>query len=377
MATESVHESANAQNASDSLIGAASPAKRLDFITVESATDQRIAHFTNLKDPTLRLAEFGGKTARFIAEGETVSRHLLESRRYQVESVLLTPHHAEKVKDALDELESRKDLANTRIPIYICPADLLEKLSGFNFHRGILASARVPPPTPLADILASSRVLVVLEKVVSMDNVGSIFRNLACFVDVDEAAVLLTPDCCHPLYRKAIRVSVGHVLRVKFGTLNRWPTLWGKRSGAVKQTWDENATKGQYGADPALYADSPIYRGDGAKKLHPNINAQSFESEDDGADGDELQDDLAAIKAAGFQTIAMTPHPTAKDIRDFSRTVKEQNRPKIAIILGAEGPGLQLPVLERADHRIKIPMSEGSDSLNVATSLAVALSWLV
>ena len=146
----------------------------------------------------------------------------------------------------------------------------------------------------------------------------------------------------------------------------------------------EKALKGQYGTDPALYASSPIYfRGGNAteQKLHPNIDAKALEVDglnlDDSAEGNEEDDDLCALKRAGFQTIAMTPHPTAVDIREFSQTLKAQGKPKIAIILGAEGPGLQQPTLERVDHRVKIPMSEGSDSLNVATSLAVALSWLV
>lgn len=373
----------------------------LERIQISSTDDVRIAHFTNLRDPTLRLAEHSGKTSRFIAEGETVSRHLLESKMYEVESILITPHHMAKMSDALEDLEKRTDLPDRPVPLYICPADLLEKLSGFNFHRGVLASAPVPPPKPLPEILATSRVLVILEHVVSMDNVGSIFRNLACFVPVEEAAVLLTPGSCHPLYRKAIRVSVGHALRVKFGTLNNWPTVWGKRpvvkggkksngtgaadeeDGELSFSARDPSLRGQYGADPALYAASPLYfkglgKGDDAK-LHPNIVSKDSHEQVDGTadNGPGLDDDLAMITAAGFQTIAMTPHPSALDIRDFSKTLKEQGKPKIAVILGAEGPGLQQPTLERVDHRVKIPMSEGSDSLNVATSLAVALSWLV
>ncbi|KAI9016687.1 hypothetical protein DFJ74DRAFT_239271 [Hyaloraphidium curvatum] len=364
--------------------------------------DARLAPFRDLKDARLRLAEQRGAAAVFVAEGETVVRHLIASP-FDVTAVVVTPHHRDKLRGALDLLGRR---SRARVPVYVCPAPDLEKLSGFNFHRGVLAAAKVPSPLPLEDVLSSARVVVVCDRVINMDNVGSVFRNLACFVDCSEAAVLLTRDSCHPLYRKALRVSVGHALRVPFGVLNNWPTHWGAKPSGRRRSHDGQAGRapvsphpddakaladegemdelaaadpavGQYGADPSLYAASDLYfRGLAAGSLHPNIDPDAFAAASSPiAPPTESDDDLEAIKRAGFLTIAMTPHPSAVDIRDLSADLRRTPR-KIAIILGAEGPGLQKPTLERADVKVRIPMSEGSDSLNVATSLAVALSWL-
>ncbi len=144
--------------------------------------------------------------------------------------------------------------------------------------------------------------MAVLESLNDFENLGALFRNAAAF-GVD--AVLLDPQCADPLYRRSVRVSMGHVLRVPFAVLpGPWPSS------------------------------------------------------------------LSVLRAAGFELLALTPDPSAERLRDV---VTPQ---RWAVLLGAEGPGLAAPTLAAADRRVRIPMADGVDSLNVATAAAVAFAHL-
>ena len=169
---------------------------------ITSLDDPRVAAYTRVGDPAW-LRDRG----LFVAEGRLVVGRLLETERFEIDSVVVTPAALAALRDAVPDA----------IPLYVVEQSLLTSITGFNFHRGCLALAK--RPTPLGLPAAASR-LVALEGVGNPDNVGGIFRIAAAF-GVD--AVLLDPTCGDPLYRKAIRTSMGAALSVPFARLEPWP----------------------------------------------------------------------------------------------------------------------------------------------------------
>ena len=141
---------------------------------------------------------------RFVAEGRLVVERLLDSR-HRVESVLLNDTSFQALETQLRHLPPDT-------PIYICRTDDFTAITGFNLHRGCLALAERPADRPIGDLLQAADLLLVLEGVSDADNVGSAFRNAAAF----GASVVLSETCCDPFYRKAIRTSMGSVLRTPF-----------------------------------------------------------------------------------------------------------------------------------------------------------------
>ena len=164
-----------------------------------------LAAYSNLTDAQLRARDFSGDRGVFIAEGELVVRKLIGSR-FPVRSLLVTEPGLERIGDALERLPETT-------PVYVAPVDLLQQIVGFPFHRGVLACGERAPDPPLESLLAGARALVILEDLANHDNVGGIFRNAAAF---GATGVLLDPETCDPLYRKAIRVSAGAALVVPF-----------------------------------------------------------------------------------------------------------------------------------------------------------------
>src|SRR2546425_868462 len=183
------------------------------FIPIDDPADPRVAEYMGLKDAELRRRrEVPGEGAPgiFIAEGAIVLRRLLVSP-YRVRSVLTTAKRYEPLADLLDGLEA---------PVYLAAQQVLNEVAGFDIHRGVLAAAdRRPPPAP-ASLLAGSRRVAVLEDLGDHENLGVIFRNAAA-LGVD--AVLLSPSCADPLYRRCVRVSMGHVLHVPYAVVEPWP----------------------------------------------------------------------------------------------------------------------------------------------------------
>ncbi|MEI6667023.1 MAG: RNA methyltransferase [Acidobacteriota bacterium] len=178
--------------------------------TIDTLDDERVADYRNVPDPVL-LKQRG----LFVAEGRIVVRHLLAGHHYAVRSVLVSP----------PALESLRDLADLRpgIPLYVAPADVLSGIVGFNMHRGCLAICQRPAGATVAATLAqaaSARLIVVAEHIGNADNMGGLFRSAMAF---GAGAVLLSPDCCDPLYRKAVRVSIGGTVRVPSAVIEDWP----------------------------------------------------------------------------------------------------------------------------------------------------------
>lgn len=177
---------------------------------IETLDDPRVADYRDLPNPAVLRSR-----GLFVAEGRLVVRALLEDRRYRVRSLLLSA----ATLTGLGSVLTRRD----DVPVYVADANLLSEIVGFNVHRGCLGMAERPeavrPDELLAGITGASLV-VVAEQVANADNIGGIFRNAMAF---GAGAVLLSPDCCDPLYRKAVRVSIGGTLRVPFTTVDDWP----------------------------------------------------------------------------------------------------------------------------------------------------------
>lgn len=275
----------------------------MPIVPIDDPGDPRLAPYANLKDRQLAALAAGhtgltGAPGLFMAEGELVVRALLASP-IVAHSILLTPTRLATVRDAIEALPEA-------VPVYLVPQGVMDSVVGFHIHRGILAAAHRPEPPAIDRLLARARSLVVLECLSNHDNVGGIFRAAAGLMGLD-AAILLSPGCCDPLYRKSIRVSLGAALRLPFATLSPWPAA------------------------------------------------------------------LADLRAAGFTTIALTPATDALDIR----TLRPITPPaRLALLLGAEGPGLTPQAQASADLRVRIPIDPGVDSLNVVTAAAIAMDRL-
>lgn len=233
-----------------------------------------------------------------IAEGPLVAGRLLESR-FPVRCLVGFPG---RLDSFLGEHDVPADL-----PVYEVSREVLAEVAGFDMHRGLLAAADRAPEIPLGEILAAARTVVVLEGVGDHENIGSMFRN-AAGMGVD--AVLFGNGCGDPLYRRVVRVSMGHVLRTPFAHLAGTYTTW--------------------------------------------------------------QRSLQQLADAGFHLVSLTPDAGAAHLADA--LVDKQGRPwaKVALLVGAEGPGLTEHAMRATDIRARIPMAPGTDSLNLATSAAIA-----
>jgi tRNA G18 (ribose-2'-O)-methylase SpoU len=171
-------------------------------ITVVESTDPRLADYRHLKDRDLS-AEGG----RFIAESERVVRRLLASG-LQVHSVLVTPSRLSSLGAALDTVAC---------PIYVAEQTLLNAVAGFHVHRGCLAVGQRPP---LSNVPETARAILVLEDLVDADNLGASVRNAAAF---GADALVLSPRCADPFYRKAIRVAIGATFMLPIVRLAKLP----------------------------------------------------------------------------------------------------------------------------------------------------------
>jgi tRNA G18 (ribose-2'-O)-methylase SpoU len=259
---------------------------------VQDPADPRVDDFRDLTTADRRPDRPGGR-GLVIAEGVVVVRRMIGSP-YPVRSLLGVPRR-------FDELAV--DLAALRVPAYAADAETMAAVVGFHLNRGVLAVADRAAPPDVATLLRDARLVAVLEGVNDHENLGSLFRNAAA-LGVD--AVLLGPRCSDPLYRRSVRVSMGHVLRVPFAEL---PGPW-----------------------PAA---------------------------------------LDVLRAAGLRVVALTPAADAQPL-----TAAGIAGERVAVLLGAEGPGLTPDALAAADLRVRIPMAPGVDSLNVATAAAVAFHTL-
>jgi tRNA G18 (ribose-2'-O)-methylase SpoU len=146
----------------------------------------------------------------FIAESELVIRRAMAAG-YQPRSMVMAPEWLERMAALIADVEA---------PVYSAAYDVLKKLTGFNVHRGALASFHRRPLPSVADIVASAHRLVVLEDMVSHTNLGAVFR---CAAALGMDAVMLSPSCADPLYRRSVRVSMGEVFAIPYARAAEWP----------------------------------------------------------------------------------------------------------------------------------------------------------
>lgn len=260
----------------------------MQIVDIDDPADCRLDSFRDLNSAD-RRPDLPTGQGLVIAEGVLVVQRMLASRFEPI--VLLGTDRR------LTELSS--DLDTISAPYYRVDADVMARVVGFHLNRGVLAAARRPAELSAADLLGDARTVAVLEGVNDHENLGSIFRN-AAGLGVD--AVLFGPGCADPLYRRAVRVSMGHALLVPFARLSDWPK--------------------------ALY------------RLRDN----------------------------GFRLLGMTPASDAVALADAMSVLRDEN---VAVLVGAEGPGLSDAAMRACDVRVRIPMANGTDSLNVATAAAL------
>ncbi|MEO3385067.1 RNA methyltransferase [Mesorhizobium sp. CAU 1741] len=179
----------------------------MEIIRIEDANDPRIASYH-----AVRERDLVGREGRFIAEGKVVLNVLFSARQFEAESALV-------LDKRLPGMQSTLGLAAPEMPVYVASQAVMDAIAGFHIHRGILAMGRTRTldAEALLESLGDNALVVVLVGIANHDNVGAIFRNAAAF---EADAVLLDASCCDPLYRKAIRVSVGAALKVPFAKLD-------------------------------------------------------------------------------------------------------------------------------------------------------------
>lgn len=179
------------------------------MIPLDHLDDARVDDYRAIGDPAALTSR-----GLFVAEGRLVVARLVTGRRHAIQSLLLTDTAAAAMAPTLSALDPT-------VPVYRVPQAVMNGVVGFNIHRGCLALAHRPPLVPLADLpLATMSRVVVAEGVNNPDNVGSLFRNAA---GLGAGAIVLGPGCGDPLYRKAIRTSMGAALDLPWAAAGPWP----------------------------------------------------------------------------------------------------------------------------------------------------------
>ncbi|WP_354643493.1 TrmH family RNA methyltransferase [Kitasatospora camelliae] len=178
--------------------------------TVTDPADPRLADYTGLTDVELRRRREPAE-GLFIAEGEKVIRRALAAG-FRMRSMLLTPKWLGVMEDVIAEADA---------PVHVVEPALAEQVTGYHVHRGALASMERQPLPEAAELLADARRVAVLEGLIDHTNLGAIFRSAAA-LGMD--AVLLSPDCADPLYRRAVKTSMGAVFSVPYARLDPWPS---------------------------------------------------------------------------------------------------------------------------------------------------------
>lgn len=197
-------------------------AESSQIVRLASADDPRVADYTQLTDVHLRRVREPAE-GLYIAESSRVLRRALAAG-HQPRSFFLAEKWLEGLADVLAE--------HPDVPAFVGPPELLEEITGFHLHRGAMAAMHRPAPVPVAELLAGARRepgadpergrsrIAVLENLTDHTNVGAVFRSAAA-IGVD--AVLVTPQCADPLYRRSIRVSMGTVFQVPWTRIESWP----------------------------------------------------------------------------------------------------------------------------------------------------------
>ena len=259
-----------------------------NIIEIQDVNHPALAPYFKLTEAQLRNKRNPGDGI-FIAESHKVIGHALDSGCMPL-SFLMERRQIEGVSGTL--LERCPDT-----PVYTADREVLASLTGYELTRGCLCAMRRPAPVPVEDVVRSARRVAVLDGIADAANVGAILRSAAA-LHMD--AILLSPTCCDPLHRRAVRVSMGTVFQIPWARLEKdWPQQ---------------------------------------------------------------------LRNLGIKTAALALTDRSVSVDDPVLASEE----RLALVLGSEGDGLSDAVIASCDYTVKIPMSHGVDSLNVAAAAAVA-----
>jgi tRNA G18 (ribose-2'-O)-methylase SpoU len=262
-------------------------------VVVTDPSDPLLDGFRDLRDPELRRSR-ERRDGVFVAEGVTVVGRLARSP-YRTVVVAVVPEQEGALVAELDGVDGLDD-----VDLVVVARPVLDVVAGFPVHRGVLALGERIVAPDVGPSLEDLRTVVVLEDCNDHENMGAIARSARA---LGADAMVLSPRCADPLYRRSVRVSMGEILRLPLVRARRWPE--------------------------AL---------------------------------DELRD-------LGFTVLALTPAPDAVTLDEVVLGPHE----RVAVLLGAEGPGLTAEAQAASDRRVRIPIAPGVDSLNVGHAAAVAL----
>ena len=286
----------------------------MPLIYVDSLDDPRLDAFARLTEAQLR-SKLEPERALFIAESGKVIERAFAGGMEPI-SLLME----EKWVEPMAPLIAAMEKVHPELPVFVAPREELARLTGFELTRGALGAFRRPPLPTVADVVRDARLVAVLEDVTNHTNVGAIFRSAAA-LGMD--AVLVSPACYDPLYRRAVRVSMGTVFQVPWTRIGAGEAP--DRPGEGR--WSETGL-------PEL--------------SEAGFTCAAMALSDDSVTPDELSAALAAREEA-------TGEPA-----------------KLALLFGTEGEGLAPATIARCNYTVRIPMAHGVDSLNVAASSAVA-----
>lgn len=267
------------------------------LIPLNDLSDPRVRDFTQLKDVNLRKS-FETERGLYLAESFSVIARALAAG-HQPRSVLTNRHWLGRLQETLGNRAGD-------IPIFVAEEEQLTQLTGFSMHRGAIAAMERPALPELDEVLSGARAVLILEDLVDHTNVGAAIRSAAA---MGFDAILTSPHCADPLYRRAVRVSMGTVFSLPWTRISAWP-------------------------------------------------------------------DTSALKNRGFIVAGLALSDQAISLPKFCSCLQSQvergKQPKVALVLGTEGPGMTKQALASCDQLVKIPLSHGVDSLNVAAAGAVA-----
>lgn len=281
----------------------------MQILRVDSLNDPRLHAYINLTEVQLRN-RLEPDEGIFIAESPKVIDRALAAEREPL-SFLVEEAWLDGMQDTFAFVDERW---GHDIPVFVASEELLKQLTGYRLHRGAMCAMRRWELPSVTELCKDARRVAVMENIVDFTNVGALMRSAAA-LGID--AVLATPSCLDPLYRRAVRVSMGTVFQVP----------WTRIGGDNRKNW-------------------------------PNPSIQE-------------------LKNLGFTTVAMALTDDSISMQELSRRIHSdesdpQHIEKVALIFGTEGDGLSRHTLAATDLTVKIPMSHGVDSLNVAASSAVA-----
>ncbi len=267
------------------------------LIPLRDLSDPRVRDFTQLKDVNLRKS-FEAEHGLYLAESFSVISRALAAGHHP-RSILTNRHWLGRLQETLGPRAAN-------IPIYVAEEEQLTQLTGFSMHRGAIAAMERPALPELDKVLSKARTVLILEDLVDHTNVGAAIRSAAA---MGFDAILTSPHCADPLYRRAVRVSMGTVFSLPWTQIAAWP-------------------------------------------------------------------DTRQLKTHGFTVAGLALSNQAVSLPDFCASLQSEVAqglaPKVALVLGTEGPGMTKQALTSCDQLVKIPLTHGVDSLNVAAAGAVA-----